>query len=142
MRTAQFWARHGGKPIVLAGDLDFCRALWAAYRESAAQHGREVKPGDEAAWGGIMVCAPTDAQAQEWAEDMKWFWRQWSTPFGLPMPELLVGSPDTLTRRIEQAAAAVPIEECFLLIPQGVHPREKILASLELFAAKVLPRFA
>ena len=58
------------------------------------------------------------------------------------MPELLVGSPDTLTRRIEEAAAAVPIEECFLLIPQGVHPREKILASLELFAAKVLPRFA
>jgi alkanesulfonate monooxygenase SsuD/methylene tetrahydromethanopterin reductase-like flavin-dependent oxidoreductase (luciferase family) len=140
-RTAVFWARYGGKPIVLASDLDFCRALWDAYRQSAAEHGREVRPGDEAGWGGIMVCAPTDAQAVAWAADMEWFWKRWSTPFGLPMPELLVGSPDTLTRRIEQAGATVPIEECFLLIPQGIHPRERILPSLELFATKVLPRF-
>jgi hypothetical protein len=58
------------------------------------------------------------------------------------VPELLVSGPDTLTRRIEEASAAVPIEECFLLIPQGIHPRERILPSLELFATKVLPRFA
>ena len=141
MTTAKFWARYGGKPIVLADNLDFCRALWATYRESAAEHGRDVKPGDEAAWGGIMVCAPSDAQAREWAADMEWFWQRWATPFGLPMPEMLVGSPDTLNRRIEEASAAVPIEECFLLIPQGVHPRERILPSLELFATKVLPNF-
>ena len=59
-----------------------------------------------------------------------------------PMPEMLVGSPDTLSRRIEEASAAVPIDECFLLIPQGVHPRERIIPSLELFATKVMPRFA
>ena len=141
-RTAVFWAKYGGKPIVLADDLDFCRMLWQAYRESADRHGREVRPGDEAAWGGIMVCAPTDEKAREWAEDMTWFWRRWSTPFGLPMPELLVGSPDTLRRRIEEAGRAVPIEECFLLIPQGVHPRDRILPSLELFATKVMPSFA
>lgn len=142
MRTARFWARYGGKPIVLASNLEFCQALWNAYRESAAEHGRTVKPGDEAGWGGVMVCAPTDAEAEAWAEDMRWFWDTWSTPFGLPVPEFLVGGPDTISRRIEEASSAVPIEECFLLIPQGVHPRERILPSLELFATKVLPRFA
>ncbi len=34
------------------------------------------------------------------------------------------------------------LEECFLLIPQGIHERDQILRSLELFATKVMPRFA
>jgi alkanesulfonate monooxygenase SsuD/methylene tetrahydromethanopterin reductase-like flavin-dependent oxidoreductase (luciferase family) len=142
MRTALFWARYGGRPIVLASDLDFCRKLWGAYREEADRHGRAVRPGDEAAWGGIMVCAETDATAREWASDMLWFWDTWSKPFGLDTPELLVGSPDTISRRLEEARRAVPINECFLLIPQGVHDRDRLLASLELFATRVLPRFA
>ena len=89
-----------------------------------------------------MVCARTDAEAQALFEDMHWFWNQWSVPFGQGLPELLVGSPDTLCRRIEQAARAVPIEECFLLIPQGIHDQGQILGSLELFAEKVIPNFA
>ena len=141
LRTALFWARYQGKPIVLASDLDFCRKLWSAYREEAARHGHVVRPGTEAAWGGIAVVAKTDAEAQEWMQDMRWFWDQWSTPFGQGLPELLVGSPDTVSRRIEQAARAVPIEECFLLIPQGIHDRDRILESLDLFANKVMPRF-
>ena len=142
MRTAKFWAKHKGKPIVLSSNLEFCEALWAAYREEAARHGHSVRPGEEAGWGGIMVCAETDAKAQALFEDMHWFWNQWSVPFGQGLPELLVGSPDTLCRRIEQAARAVPIEECFLLIPQGIHDRGQILGSLELFAEKVIPNFA
>ena len=142
MRTAKFWARYKGKPIVLSANLEFCEALWAAYREEAAVHGHSVRPGEEAGWGGIMVCARTDAEAQALAEDMRWFWNQWSVPFGQGLPEMLVGSPaDTLCRRIEQAARAVPIEECFLLIPQGIHDRGQILSSLELFAEKVIPNF-
>ena len=89
-----------------------------------------------------MICAETDEKAQAWAEDMRWFWNAWSTPFGQGLPELLIGSPDTLTRRIEEASAAVPIEETFLLIPQGLHTRDQIIHSLDLFASKVIPRFS
>lgn len=141
MRTATFWAKYLGKPIVLASDLEFCKALWAAYRDAAAKHGHDVAPGEEAAWGGIMICAPTDNEAQAWFQDMQWFWNTWSMNFGQPMPELLVGSPETLTRRIAEASKAFPIGECFLLIPQGIHDRDKILKSLELFADKVMPNF-
>jgi alkanesulfonate monooxygenase SsuD/methylene tetrahydromethanopterin reductase-like flavin-dependent oxidoreductase (luciferase family) len=90
----------------------------------------------------MAVVAPTDAEAREWAEDFRWFWQTWSTPFGQPEPELLIGSPDTISRRIDEALARVPIEELFLLIPQGILPPEKVNASLELLAEKVMPRFS
>jgi alkanesulfonate monooxygenase SsuD/methylene tetrahydromethanopterin reductase-like flavin-dependent oxidoreductase (luciferase family) len=141
MRTALFWARYGGKPIVLADDLEFCKMLWGAYREEAPKHGHSIRPGDEAAWGGLLICAPTDALAEEQMNEMRWFWDNWAALFGQPLPELLVGSPDTLSRRLEEAQAAIDPQEVFLLIPQGVHDRGQVLASLELFADKVLPRF-
>lgn len=141
MRTARFWARYRGKPIVMSDNLDFLAALWSAYREEAARWDYVPAPGDEAAWGGLMICAESDAAATALAADMKWFWETWAMPFGQPFPELLFGSPDTLSRRIEQAAARVPINEMFLIIPQGLHERGDILRSLELFATRVMPNF-
>ena len=43
---------------------------------------------------------------------------------------------------LEEAARAVPINEMFLIIPQGLHAPDQILSSLELFANKVMPNFA
>jgi len=142
LRTALFWAKYAGRPIVLSSDLEFCKKLWAAYGEEAAKHGHTVKPGDEAGWGGLLVLDETEAAARAAAQDMLWFWDAWSKPFGQDYPELLIGDPDSVSRRIERAAQAVPINECFLLIPQGIHDRDRILRSLELFATRVMPRFA
>ena len=88
-----------------------------------------------------MICAETDAKAQALLEDMRWFWRNWAEPFGQGLPELLVGSPDTLNRRIERVANAVPIDEAFLLIPAGIHTPEQIKDSLDLFSRKVMPNW-
>ena len=96
--------------------------------------------GAQVAWGGLMVCAPTDAEAHAQFEDLRWFWNKWSVPFGNPMPETLVGSPDTITRKIEAARARFNPHECFLILPQGLHPASQVCASLDLFARKVLPR--
>ena len=60
----------------------------------------------------------------------------------VPYHRALIGAPDTLAREIEAAANAVPINECFLLIPQGLHTRDQIMRSLELFGTKVLPKFS
>lgn len=142
MRTARFWARYRGKPIVMSDNLDFLAALWAAYRDEAALHGYTPAPGDEAAWGGLMICARTEDEAQRLATDMKWLWETWAMPFGQPYPELLFGTPDTLSRRIEAAARTVPINEMFLIIPQGLHEPDDIKRSLELFATGVMPNFS
>jgi alkanesulfonate monooxygenase SsuD/methylene tetrahydromethanopterin reductase-like flavin-dependent oxidoreductase (luciferase family) len=142
MRTALFWARYAGKPIVLASDLEFCKRLWSAYHDEAVKHGHNIQPGDEAAWGGALVVAPTKAQAQEWAQDVRWMWDEWFLPFGQGYPEWLVGDPDSISRRLDEASKAIPIKECFFLLPQGLHTRDQVLTSLDLFATKVMPRFA
>ncbi len=142
LTTAKFWAKYKGRPIVLAGDADFLELLWREWRDVADQHGHSVAPGQEAAWGGIMICAETDAKAQKLFEDMNWFWKTWATPFGQGMPELLVGSPDTIKREIDRIGSAVPIDEVFLLIPQGLHTPRQLEDSLGLFAEKVMPHFA
>ena len=142
MRTAMFWAQHEGRPIVLSSNLDFCKALWQKYAEEAARHGHTVADGDQAAWGGIMICADTDEQAWAQAEDMLWMWDAWSVSFGNGRPPLLIGSPDTITRQIEEAAATFTLKDNFLIYPQGIAPREEVLRSLELFGTKVMPRFS
>jgi alkanesulfonate monooxygenase SsuD/methylene tetrahydromethanopterin reductase-like flavin-dependent oxidoreductase (luciferase family) len=139
LTTAKFWARYKGRPIILSGNTEFLQLLWKEWTEEAQAHGHSVKPGDQACWGGIMICAETDAKAAALYEDMAWFWKTWATPFGQGLPELLVGSPDTLNKRIEEIAGAVPIDEAFLLIPQGLHAPEQLLESLDLFARKVMP---
>jgi alkanesulfonate monooxygenase SsuD/methylene tetrahydromethanopterin reductase-like flavin-dependent oxidoreductase (luciferase family) len=142
LRTAVFWARHAGRPIVLSGNLDFCDLLWSTYREEALKWGHSIEPGSEAAWGGIVICAPTDARAQEQLEDMTWFWDKWSVPFGNATPELLVGSPDTISAKIEAARGRFNPQEAVMIIPQGIHSAGQVCDSLELFAQKVMPRFA
>ncbi len=142
LTTAKFWARYKGRPIILSGNTEFLELLWSEWTEEAKRHGHDVAPGDQACWGGIMVCAETDAKAMALYEDMAWFWKTWATPFGQGVPELLVGSPDTLNQRIEEISKAVPIKEAFLLIPQGLHPPEQLLDSLDLFARKVMPNHA
>ena len=141
LRTARFWARYQGRPIVLSGNTEFLELLWSEWRKEAEEHGHDVPRGREACWGGIMVCAETDAKAQALFADMQWFWNTWATPFGQGMPELLVGSPDTINRRIERVAASVPVDEAFLLIPAGLHTPAQIEDSLGLFAERVMPNF-
>ena len=139
LTTAKFWARYKGRPIILADNTEFLQLLWQEWTEEAKLHGHEVNPGDQACWGGVMICAETDAKAQQLFEDWAWFWKSWATPFGQGMPGLLVGSPDTLNRKIEEVSKAVPIKEAFLLFPQGLHERDQVLESLDLFARKVIP---
>ncbi|MEC8923651.1 MAG: LLM class flavin-dependent oxidoreductase [Actinomycetota bacterium] len=142
MKTALFWAKYGGTPIVLSDRLDFCKSLWSAYREEAAGHHIEKPVGQEAAWGGIAVCAATDSDAQQQFQDMEWFWGKWGNQFGQGLPLKLVGSPDTISRQIEAAHQELGFDEIFLLIPQGIHSSEQIIESLDLITQHVMPRFS
>ena len=139
LTTAKFWAKYKGRPIVLSGNTDFLELLWKEWSDEAQRHGHIVEQGKQACWGGIMICAETDAKAQELYEDMAWFWKTWSTPFGQGLAELLVGSPDTLNKEIERVGKSVPIDEAILLIPQGILDPSALLDSLDLFSRKVMP---
>ena len=140
-RTAAFWGRYGGKSIVLGGGPELLKAIWSSYDRTAEQYGRDVVPGEQACWGGLMICAETDEAAMAQLDDVRWFFDTWALPFGQPIARLLVGSPDTITRQIEEALDIVPINEVMMLIPQGIHEPAQLNASVELFAERVLPRF-
>ena len=69
-------------------------------------------------------------------------WDEWFVPFAQGHPEYLVGDPDFISRRIKEAAKTFPIKDYFSPPPQGISPIEQVLSSLDLFAKKVMPRFA
>ena len=126
----------------MASDIEFLKLLWKSYKKEAeTKHNYTPSPGDEAAWGGLIICAKNDNEAMELANDMKWMWERWAIPFGQPFPALLFGSPDTLNKRIEEVTKSVPINVIFLIIPQVIHTRGQILQSMELFSEKVIKNF-
>ena len=141
MQTSLYWAREGGKPIVMANEMEFCELLWTRYREVAEEHGRTVPRGEEAAWGGYLVLADSKSEAEAWAEDCLWMWDTWSVPFGQDRPPLLIGDVDTVSRMIENALKHVPFREMFCLFGQGILAPDRCKKTLELFAEKVIPRF-
>jgi alkanesulfonate monooxygenase SsuD/methylene tetrahydromethanopterin reductase-like flavin-dependent oxidoreductase (luciferase family) len=142
MRTIQMWAREGGKPIVMANDLDFCEALWNKYRETAEEAGRDVPADDIAAWGGLLILTDDKEKAQELYAEHLWFWEQWFIPFGQQFPNVLIGSADEISQQIEQAHDRLGFNEVWLQFGQGHLGVEQNEEELYKFANEVFPRFA
>jgi len=142
MRTVDMWAREGGKPIVLSGDLDFCDALWSRYTDVANQHGRDIKRADAAAWGGFLMLTDDKDRAAALMEEHKWFWDEWFIPLGQRMPNVLIGSADEIADRIGEAHDRLGFKELFLMFGQGHLEPAQNRDELEQFIAKVAPRFS
>lgn len=141
LRTVMYWARVGGKPIIMSDNMEFCELCWSTYRDEAERCGRRVAEGEEAAWGGYLVLADSKSAAEAWAEDCLWYWKTWYAPYGRGIPPLLVGDVDTICRKLEAVARHVKSNEVFLQFGQGILEPDKCLKTLELFAEKVMPRF-
>jgi alkanesulfonate monooxygenase SsuD/methylene tetrahydromethanopterin reductase-like flavin-dependent oxidoreductase (luciferase family) len=142
MRTVDMWAREGGKPIVLAADLDFCEVLWNRYLESARQAGRDVPREEAGAWGGFLIIGDDAAQREEMLNEHKWFWEKWFIPHGQQMPNFLVGTADEISQQIEEAQERLGFNELFLMFGQGHLEPERNCDELQKFADEVFPRFA
>ena len=53
----------------------------------------------------------------------------------------IIGTPDDVTRIIENAYDSLKFNEVHLLFGQGYQPRADVETNLQLFADKVMPRF-
>ena len=106
-----------------------------------------------------VVVADTDDQALTlWADSGVFCGTEWFAPFGFTQglidpisgetPDLLaeglalVGSPDTVTRQLEQLLKRLPVNWLFAWTYNGLIPSPALLRSIELFATQVLPRVA
>jgi alkanesulfonate monooxygenase SsuD/methylene tetrahydromethanopterin reductase-like flavin-dependent oxidoreductase (luciferase family) len=142
MRTIDMWAREGGKPIVLANQLDFCEALWNRYIKTAAEAGRDVAREDAAAWGGVLILADSKEKAQELKAEHDWYWKEWFVPFNQGIANYLIGTPDEISHQIEEAHDRLGFEEVWLQFGQGHLGKEENQEELYRMATEVIPRFA
>jgi alkanesulfonate monooxygenase SsuD/methylene tetrahydromethanopterin reductase-like flavin-dependent oxidoreductase (luciferase family) len=142
MRTVDMWAREGGKPIVLSGDLDFCEMLWNQYGERAKNYGRDVPVEERGAWGGFIILTDDKQRADELMAEHSWFWEKWFIPHGQQLPNFLVGTADEVSRQIEEAHERLGFNEMFLMFGQGHLEPEENAEELDKFANEIFPRFA
>jgi alkanesulfonate monooxygenase SsuD/methylene tetrahydromethanopterin reductase-like flavin-dependent oxidoreductase (luciferase family) len=142
MRTIDMWAREGGKPIVLANQMEFCEKLWDRYQKTAAEAGRDVKREDVAAWGGVLILADTKEKAEQLKAEHDWYWHTFFVPFGQGYANCLIGTPDEISRQIEDAHARLGFNEMWLQFGQGHLDVEENEEELYRMANEVIPRFA
>lgn len=142
MRTVDMWAREGGKPIVLASDLDFCETLWNQYAERAESYGHDVPVEERGAWGGFLILTDDKQRATELMAEHSWFWNKWFIPHGQQLPNFLIGNADEVSRQIEEAQDRLGFNELFLMFGQGHLEPEENAEELSMFADKIFPRFA
>jgi alkanesulfonate monooxygenase SsuD/methylene tetrahydromethanopterin reductase-like flavin-dependent oxidoreductase (luciferase family) len=142
MRTVDMWAREGGKPIVLANQLDFCEALWNRYIKTAGENGREVSRGDAAAWGGILMLADTKDEVEKIRTEYEWQYNEWFKPFGQGLANYLIGTPDEISKQIEDAHERLGFNEIWIQFGQGFRELGRNQEELSRLADEVIPRFA
>ena len=159
--TIRWCAREQVTPVLAPANSVLERELFDTYREEAAAHGRDLRPGEGMAVLRDVFVAETDAEARElWANAGAFVGGAWFAPFGfgrvIPEPGeegqqigpeqlferslALVGSVDTVTAQLERLLKRLPVEYLLAWQYVGLTPNDKAKRSLELFATKVLPR--
>jgi len=160
--TIRWCAREHVTAILPPMHVGMQNQLYDVYRDEAEQLGRKLAPGEGLGVLRDVVVADSDEEALElWHQTGAFCGAAWFAPFGfwrgytepgraemLTPPELmergliLAGTPDTVSRQMEKMLEGTPIRWLFAWTYNGLMPHDKILRSLELFATKVLPRFA
>ena len=160
--TIRWCAREGVTAILPPMYLGLQNRLYEVYQEEAAQAGRALAPGEGLGVLRDVIVADTDAEARElWRNGGAFCGDAWFAPFhfGDALLEpgrterltaeermeqglLLVGTVDSVSRQMERMLARTPVSWLFAWQYNGLIPHTKLMRSLELFATKVLPRFA
>lgn len=142
MRTIDMWAREGGKPIVMANQMDFCEKLWSRYAETAEQAGRHVPKEDVAAWGGVLMLTGNPEKAAAIKAEHDWYWETFFLPFGQGYANVMMGDADEISRQIEAAHDKLGFNEMWIQFGQGHLDVEENTEELYKFATEVAPRFS
>ena len=160
--TIRWCAREHVTAILPAMYAGTQNQLYDVYADESAKIGRKLEPGEGLGVLRDVIVADTDEEAMElWENAGAFCGAAWFAPFGfwrgftepgregmLTPPELrergliLVGTPDSVSRQMEQMLKNTPVRWLFAWTYNGLTPHGKIMRSLELFYTKVLPRFS
>ncbi len=163
--TIRWCAHEDITPIVLYTDVERLKPIFRIYQEESAKAGRELGYGEKMGVFRDCVVAPTDAEAKSLASNgLGYVWPEWFAPFGFSealrrkdepsstrmdnFGDLydrgfeLVGSPDTVCRMIEKLQKELNLPYLLLWQCNGLVPHDQMMRSIEMFATKVMPKFA
>ncbi len=162
--SVKWAAKNDVVPISIVCDPDIAAGQFRACQEGGAEAGRDLKYGEGIGIIREIVVADTDEEAQALARDGGCFiWQKFFQPFGfnaalaragedpfaLPrnfeiMEErglAIVGSPDTVSRKLEALFEDLPAEYFWLFTYTQLIPQPAMMRHFELLTEKVLPNF-
>jgi alkanesulfonate monooxygenase SsuD/methylene tetrahydromethanopterin reductase-like flavin-dependent oxidoreductase (luciferase family) len=126
----------------MANQMDFCEALWNRYLKTAGEAGRDVKREDAAAWGGLLILADSKEKAAQLKAEHDWYWETWFLPFSQGYANAIIGTPDEISKQIEDARERLGFTEMWLQFGQGHLDVDENQEELYRFAEEVIPRFS
>jgi alkanesulfonate monooxygenase SsuD/methylene tetrahydromethanopterin reductase-like flavin-dependent oxidoreductase (luciferase family) len=160
--TIRWCARENVTAILPPMYLEMQNRMYEVYQEEAEGCGRTLARGEGLGVLRDVIVADSDEEAlQMWARGPAFCGAAWFAPFGfdrvlrepgreapltphemLDRSLVLAGTPDSVSRQLERLLEQTPVRWLFAWTYNGLVPHDKIMRSLELFATKVLPRFA
>jgi alkanesulfonate monooxygenase SsuD/methylene tetrahydromethanopterin reductase-like flavin-dependent oxidoreductase (luciferase family) len=162
--SVRWAAQHNVVPITIVCDKEICTGQFKACQDGAAQVGKKYGFGQGIGITREMVVADTDEEAIAIAREAGCFiWTKFFEPFGFnaaiarpgenykDVPNTfesmvdrgltICGSPDTVSRKLEQLFKDLPAEYFWAYIYNELVPQKAAMRTLELLTTKVLPRF-
>ena len=162
--SVRWAAQHNVVPITIVCDKEICTGQFKACQDGAAQMGKKLSFGQGIGITREMVVADTDEEAIAIAREAGCFiWTKFFEPFGFnaaiarpgenykDVPNTfesmcergltICGSPDTVSRKLEQLFKDLPAEYFWAYIYNELVPQKAAMRTLELLTTKVLPRF-
>jgi alkanesulfonate monooxygenase SsuD/methylene tetrahydromethanopterin reductase-like flavin-dependent oxidoreductase (luciferase family) len=161
-RTIRWCARENVTPVLPQMREDLQRQLFDIMVEESAAAGHPLKFGEQMGLLRDVIIADSDAEARRlWNDSGAFIGASWFAPFGfaevLKDPKTgeapdtdslfkrglaLVGTVDTVSRQLEALIKHAPNPHIFAWMYVSAVPNATMMRSIELFATKVMPRFA
>lgn len=152
-------------PISIVCDIDLATAQFRACQETHAASGRDVAFGERMGLTREIIVADTDDEAFALGVNgSSQVWHPFFGPFGFnaalandgedyrTIPETfesqvergltICGSPDTVSRKLEELLRELPAEYLFCFTFNEVVPQKAMMRHFELLTEKVLPNFS
>lgn len=142
METARFWGREGAKMVsfVRAEKEKFMQIIIDECLEAAADAGKNLKPKDVLAIGGMIILGENEAESSRYYKDFEELWKiaYDAPPYHVPMGRMWSGSRQQVQDDVMGLIEKYQVDEIFVWHHIGYFGDEREKAALSTFAEAVI----
>lgn len=142
METARFWGREGAKMVsfVRAEKEKFMQIIIDECLEAAADAGKNLKPKDVLAIGGMIILGENEAESSRYYKDFEELWKiaYDAPPYHVPMGRMWSGSRQQVQDDVMGLIEKYQVDEIFVWHHIGYFGDEREKTALSTFAEAVI----